>query len=62
MLCNKDHEELPSRSTSGGQSAGSCRDEVADAGGEIVEVAEGELVFCLAIAIHEATEVQLLHL
>jgi hypothetical protein len=54
--------ERPSCSTSGGQSEGSERDEVAAAGGVLGETLSLEPGAERAMAIHEETEVQERHL
>lgn len=56
------HEDRPSWSTSGGQSAGGCSSDVAAAGGVVVDMLDGDVVCCFAMAAHEAIEVQERHL
>lgn len=62
MVCRRVQVERPSCSTSGGQSAGSAREEVAAAGGVLGETLSFEPGAERAMAIHEETEVQERHL
>lgn len=66
MLCRSVQVERPSCSTSGGQSSGREREEVAPAGGVVFWTVPGCLSFEAgaerAMAIHEETEVQERHL
>lgn len=57
MVWRRVHAERPSCSTSGGQSVGISREEVAWAGGVVVEILDGVVVPCLAMANQEDTEV-----
>jgi hypothetical protein len=62
MVCRSVQVERPSCSTSGGQSEGSERDDVAAAGGVEGETLSLEPGAERAMAIHEETEVQERHL
>lgn len=59
--CSSVQEARPSCSTSGGQSAGGRRSEVSSAGGAVVDIEAGVLIFCFVMDAHEAKEVQLRH-
>lgn len=63
MVCRSVQDERPNSSTSGGQSAGGEREDVAPAGGVLVlTVFSFDEGADFAMAIHEATEVQERHL
>ena len=62
MVWRSVQDELPSWSTSGGQFSGGKSADVAPAGGVVVDILEGVVVFCFVIAAQEAKEVQLRHL
>lgn len=62
MVCRSVQVERPSCSTSGGQSEGREREEVAAAGGVLGETLSLEPGAERAMAIHEETEVQVRHL
>lgn len=69
MVCSSVHAERPSCSTSGGQSAGGCRDEVACAGGVVTDTVDGEVeeveevvVLSLVMAAQDANDVHDRHL
>ena len=58
MVCSRVHDERPSCSTSGGQSCGGCKDDVAAAGGVVVVMVLGVVVCSLAICVQALTDVQ----
>jgi hypothetical protein len=62
MVCRSVQVERPSCSTSGGQSEGRAREDVAAAGGVLGETLSLEPGAERAMAIHEETEVQERHL
>jgi len=62
MEWSRVQDERPRASTSGGQFSGCDREEVAPAGGVVVETFEGDVVCCFVIAAHDAKEVQERHL
>jgi len=62
MVCRSVQVERPSCSTSGGQSEGSEREDVAAAGGVLGETLSFEPGAERAMAIHDETEVQERHL
>ena len=61
-MCRSVQVERPSCSTSGGQSEGRAREDVAAAGGVLGETLSFEPGAERAMAIHEETEVQVRHL
>ena len=62
MVCRSVQVERPSCSTSGGQSEGRAREDVAAAGGVLGDTLSLEPGAERAMAIHEETEVQERHL
>lgn len=62
MLWRRVQDERPNCSTSGGQSAGGWREEVACAGGVVVEMVAGVVVSFFAICAHAPKDVQERHL
>ena len=62
MVCRRVQVERPSCSTSGGQSEGRAREDVAAAGGVLGETLSLEPGAERAMAIHEETDVQERHL
>ena len=62
MVCRRVQVERPSCSTSGGQSEGRAREDVAAAGGVLGDTLSLEPGAERAMAIHEETEVQERHL